>query len=355
MKAKNKLFCRLLLALTLIISVITSNVYASELKNSTQTINKDCVLIYQEDLKVDSNSGKNTQNISKREKDAIKVLSSKKINSKVSKVSSANSVTNSNGATSTKNSANSLLPFPGGISSSIQGTNTVTIHHSIYCNNTKRTIIDGFEITGVTGIRPTSLSISQFLVNSDIANPIMAHWYHDDIFQNLSVSWTSPDIYVGNSKYEEVPSETKYWGYFGEADAYYATGFMQGNSSSVSWSVPYSLVNRTGNAFPDYQDPWSKKKASDGVCTNWVKVDIANRVPWNGAIRAAKIEEYKATYGDPKWDWSLYDLHHIRPVAFGGTNDLSNLIPLPKAVHSTITGWFNGYSPLVTDITPENE
>ena len=38
---------------------------------------------------------------------------------------------------------------------------------------------------------------------------------------------------------------------------------------------------------------------------------------------------------------SLYDVHHIRPLAYGGSNAYSNLIHLPKATHTgnKLVGW----------------
>lgn len=40
---------------------------------------------------------------------------------------------------------------------------------------------------------------------------------------------------------------------------------------------------------------------------------------------------------------SLYDVHHIQPLSYGGNNTYGNLIHLPKDLHKQVTGWFNGY------------
>lgn len=37
------------------------------------------------------------------------------------------------------------------------------------------------------------------------------------------------------------------------------------------------------------------------------------------------------------------EVHHIRPLAFGGSNAFSNLIHIPQATHRSITSWFAGY------------
>lgn len=78
-------------------------------------------------------------------------------------------------------------------------------------------------------------------------------------------------------------------------------GKQIGNDTPIStyWQAPYTAINRTGNI-----------------------LDL---------------------YGDPKRDWSNYQIHHIQPRTYGGTNDVSNLIPIPSTQHALITSWFNGY------------
>lgn len=164
------------------------------------------------------------------------------------------------------------------------------------------------------------------------------NWYHDNIFDNLSAYWTGPEIYAGNSKTEVVPAQTKFWAVNGLATAY----FLDSNSSvKTSWQAPYTAINRTGNIFPDYTDPWSLKKASTGLRTDWAKTSTP--VDWNNYLRGTAIAQYIDLYRDPGWDWSNYQIHHIQPRSYGGTNDISNLIPIPAMEHSLITSWFNGY------------
>jgi hypothetical protein len=164
------------------------------------------------------------------------------------------------------------------------------------------------------------------------------NWYHDDIFDNLGAFWTGSEVHVGNSKTEVVPAQTKFWSISGMASAYYVGSETQ---PETSWQASYTLINRTGNIFPDYTDSWSHKKASDGLRTDWNKV--TNPVNWDNNTRGTAISQYINLYGNPKWDWSNYQIHHIQPRAYGGTNDISNLIPIPASQHSLITSWFNGY------------
>ncbi|WP_083426426.1 HNH endonuclease signature motif containing protein [Thermoactinomyces sp. DSM 45891] len=62
------------------------------------------------------------------------------------------------------------------------------------------------------------------------------------------------------------------------------------------------------------------------------------------------MAEYIGKYGDPKkkddsFNWADYDIHHIIPREYGGTNDFDNLIPLPRDFHQQrVTPWWNsGY------------
>lgn len=39
----------------------------------------------------------------------------------------------------------------------------------------------------------------------------------------------------------------------------------------------------------------------------------------------------------------FYDIHHMQPREYGGTNYEYNLMPVERSAHNKITGWFNGY------------
>lgn len=38
-----------------------------------------------------------------------------------------------------------------------------------------------------------------------------------------------------------------------------------------------------------------------------------------------------------------WEVHHIIPIEFGGTNVYSNLVPLPKKINQEYTSWWAGY------------
>ncbi len=75
------------------------------------------------------------------------------------------------------------------------------------------------------------------------------------------------------------------------------------------------------------------------------KVPKDQRVDWDGMTRHDFIKEwYDRGYGDLPEDWSKYDIHHILPREYGGTNDFDNLVPLLReTTHKLFTAWWAGY------------
>jgi hypothetical protein len=66
------------------------------------------------------------------------------------------------------------------------------------------------------------------------------------------------------------------------------------------------------------------------------------RVAWDsGKDKAAFIREwYRRGYPTPDGGWRKYDIHHILPIEFGGTNDFWNLVPVERNTHQTL---FNAF------------
>ena len=65
-----------------------------------------------------------------------------------------------------------------------------------------------------------------------------------------------------------------------------------------------------------------------------------------GRDRAKFIAEWQER-GYPRapnnWDGDLTEVHHIRPLKRGGTNDFWNLVPLPIEVHRQFTDYWRSY------------
>lgn len=75
------------------------------------------------------------------------------------------------------------------------------------------------------------------------------------------------------------------------------------------------------------------------------KVPKDQRVDWDGGTRHDFIKEwYDRGYGDLPEDWIKYDIHHILPREYGGTNAFDNLVPLLReTTHKLFTSWWAGY------------
>jgi RHS repeat-associated protein len=58
------------------------------------------------------------------------------------------------------------------------------------------------------------------------------------------------------------------------------------------------------------------------------------RVDWNKQLRGDYIREYmRRGYLEPTGGWAEYDIHHILPRQYGGTNDFGNLVPVLRSTH----------------------
>lgn len=95
------------------------------------------------------------------------------------------------------------------------------------------------------------------------------------------------------------------------------------NKSGVKWDFSFSA---TGKGL-------GKPRA------DWVKGYIYTR-PSN--LASTYYKTYYNSFGITL-DSSIYQVHHIQPLSLGGSNDFSNLIHLPNALHTKVSGWFAGY------------
>lgn len=119
-----------------------------------------------------------------------------------------------------------------------------------------------------------------------------------------------------------------------------AFGQILGTGTSDTRQI---LTNKRAEVYPSYSDPYSPKVMTDPARADWARV---TPIPWTTSDRGNFIKEYSELYPNNSWNWSgtVTEIHHIRPRNLGGTNDFSNLIPLPKSFHQTIvTPWFSGY------------
>lgn len=115
------------------------------------------------------------------------------------------------------------------------------------------------------------------------------------------------------------------------------------NGGNVTYSTYEFLYNKKAVRYPDYTDSGSKKKLTVPA-TNLSVVPVSQRVSWTSTDRKNYISWYNKNYPNKINDWSKYQIHHIKPRQYGGTNSNSNLIPLLTTYHQkTVSPWWSNY------------
>ena len=76
----------------------------------------------------------------------------------------------------------------------------------------------------------------------------------------------------------------------------------------------------------------------------WPVVAAANRDSWTTSQRTQYRTWYEKTYNNGNaMDWTDIQIHHIKPLKYGGKSVNSNLIPLPKTIHTQFNTWWAQY------------
>lgn len=106
-----------------------------------------------------------------------------------------------------------------------------------------------------------------------------------------------------------------------------------------------NLLNKRAERYPYYVDVWSGKVATEPSRADWPVVPVNQRTTWTTNDRANFIREYSELFPNNGWNWSgsVTNIHHIKPLKYGGNNDFSNLIPISVVEHYKFTSWFNNY------------
>jgi uncharacterized protein YukE len=106
------------------------------------------------------------------------------------------------------------------------------------------------------------------------------------------------------------------------------------------------IVNGAGKPYPTIRDPRTGEPIPfpTGPVKLVAKID---RVTWTTDDRAAFIAEwYRRGFKTPAGGWKKYDIHHIRPREYGGTNDFDNLVPVERGLHqSEFNAFWRDYTP----------
>ena len=103
--------------------------------------------------------------------------------------------------------------------------------------------------------------------------------------------------------------------------------------SDAAKGTTRAIANKAGKAYPDVIDPRTGKAIGfpEG---NLSKVPKGDRVSWGHQERGDYIAEWhRRGHPEPAGGWSEYDIHHIKPREYGGSNAFDNLVPVQRATH----------------------
>ena len=140
-------------------------------------------------------------------------------------------------------------------------------------------------------------------------------------------------------------NDTKFWEWYGRGVA------LEGDDLVIAaeeYSEEPVLLNSYGKSYPiGYEDPQS------GISLYIPPANLAVNVQQRNSTYKKDMERnYEANWGKPtEFTWDQVDAHHMRPLKYGGSNAVSNLIPLmnynnshPVVLkHSYLTRWWYYY------------
>lgn len=186
---------------------------------------------------------------------------------------------------------------------------------SLTGNATTRTVTATVSNTMALGFSTIDIEIALYSQRTTTVLRDVA--YDDDlnIFESLSVSHTG------------VTESAKYYAV--------VTGVANGQDIDYStYSIPF---NKKAEKYPTYvSSPVTGQSLPYSFSMTMSKVPEADRVPWNSSLRSAYARYLGA-------DLTGYEVHHIIPREYGGTNAYSNLIPLEVSDHRAVTTWWVNY------------
>lgn len=122
-----------------------------------------------------------------------------------------------------------------------------------------------------------------------------------------------------------------------ESAKYYAVVTGVANGQPIYYSTDRIPFNKNASKYPTYiSSPVTGQRLPFNFSMTMSKVPESSRVTWNSSNKNAYANYLGVSLAG-------YDVHHIVPRAYGGTNAYSNLIPLTSSDHTTVTSWWAGY------------
>lgn len=122
-----------------------------------------------------------------------------------------------------------------------------------------------------------------------------------------------------------------------ESAKYYAVVSGIANGEKLYYSTYKIPFNQKAEKYPtQISSPVTGQSLPYNFAMTLKKIPEEDRVVWNSTTK----KQYANRLGV---DLTDYDVHHIIPRAYGGTNADSNLIPLNSSDHTTVTSWWANY------------
>ena len=98
------------------------------------------------------------------------------------------------------------------------------------------------------------------------------------------------------------------------------------------------LLNRKGALYPSHKEVYTGRVPA--TPTTSLSKNPQSR---SKNFRSDYIAWFKKKYPKASVDWSKYEIHHVLPLSYGGSNKMSNGIALTKSQHSDYTTWWANY------------
>lgn len=150
---------------------------------------------------------------------------------------------------------------------------------------------------------------------------------------------------VAKTAAQDVKYATDYYIEYSGTNHYKFTVYLTANDENTIVTNPthtfYSCRNRTGKVWDYYHTDANSGVTIAEPQTNWT----VNQQSRPSNLNTTYQNTYNATYGTNIVVGSDVgvEVHHVRPLKYGGSNNMSNLVHIDKSFHSKITGWFAGY------------
>lgn len=222
------------------------------------------------------------------------------------------------------------------------GISVVLVRSGLVVNNTQNPYLV-IKIVGLTGTPPQSMEV------------VNALYRYRDLSGNypkittLTTNWNAGQVWVGNSVTQNIANTLTYY-YATYSSMYGIWADPNGGLTTAGDTMSESeiLLNSLGQQYPSWKnvDVHGFLNSTMPSTAQWAtvpsSVTSALRNTFNNSVRANYKTYYDQNYGYVNWVPTI-EIHHIRPLQFGGGNDYANLIPLHADIHAKFSFWFQYY------------